>query len=179
MKRVLAGLGLALVGILGSACGDSGGRGDGGRAPTATGNAAAADGPTGDLGGAGDDRSKRCSLRCPIGCSRRRRRTRPSSCRARIRRLRVGTEDKTYSCKRTRHDIIANHEEVLNFSIGAEYVLPGLLLQGKPFQLGWLYPIPLWPRASARPSISRSVWRAPRTRPRPSPIPRAPLPPAP
>jgi hypothetical protein len=59
------------------------------------------------------------------------------------RALKIDGQNQAYSCKVTKHDIIANHDEVLNFSIGAEYVLPGLLLQGGPFQRGELAPIPL------------------------------------
>jgi hypothetical protein len=81
----------------------------------------------------------------------------PSDLPVEQRRLRVGSEEKTYSCKRTKHDIIANHDEVLNFSIGAEYVLPGLLLQGKPFQVGELSPIPIGPGKRAPIDISISL----------------------
>ena len=155
MKRVLAGLGLALVGILGSACGDSGGRGDGGGADGHW-DAAVADGPTGDLGVAATG-VQQALIALPLWMQPPAAMDTPTVLPAEQRNLKVGSETKPYTCKLVKHDIIANHEEVLNFSIGAEYVLPGLLLQGKPFQHGELSPIPIGPGKRAPIDISISL----------------------
>jgi len=48
-----------------------------------------------------------------------------------------------FDCQVVKHDITEQHEEILNFDGGAEYVKPGLLLVGAEFIKGNLAPIPL------------------------------------
>jgi hypothetical protein len=61
------------------------------------------------------------------------------------RSLVVNGATQAFKCARVQHDIVANHDEVLNFDIGSQYVLPGIILQGEPFQAGELAPIPFSP----------------------------------
>jgi hypothetical protein len=58
------------------------------------------------------------------------------------RSLAVDGNAQDFKCTRVEHDIVANHDEILNFDIGSQYVMPGLILQGTPFQEGELAPIP-------------------------------------
>jgi hypothetical protein len=52
-------------------------------------------------------------------------------------------EEWPFDCAVVKHDITEQHEEILNFDGGAEYVKPGLLLVGDEFLKGNLAPIPL------------------------------------
>lgn len=61
------------------------------------------------------------------------------------RAMTVANTEQDFRCTRVQHDIVANHDEILNFDIGSQYVLPGLILQGDPFQQGELAPIPFSP----------------------------------
>lgn len=47
-----------------------------------------------------------------------------------------------FNCSFVQHDIIADHDEILNFDVGSQYVLPGLILQGGLFEHGELAPVP-------------------------------------
>ncbi len=65
------------------------------------------------------------------------------------RKLDVDGHPQDFICKQTEHDIVADHDQILNFDIGSQYVLPGLILQGGPFQTGELAPIPFAPSKRA------------------------------
>jgi hypothetical protein len=54
----------------------------------------------------------------------------------------VGGVEQKFSCSYVQHDIIADHDEILNFDLGSQYVLPGLILQGGLFEHGELAPVP-------------------------------------
>ena len=58
------------------------------------------------------------------------------------RKLDVAGTPQDFVCSLVQHDIIADHDEILNFDIGSQYVLPGLILQGGAFEKGELAPVP-------------------------------------
>lgn len=58
------------------------------------------------------------------------------------RKLDVAGTVQDFDCRLVQHDIIADHDEILNFDIGSQYVLPGLILQGGAFEKGELAPVP-------------------------------------
>jgi Thiol-activated cytolysin len=73
-----------------------------------------------------------------------------------VERRNLQTESGTkwpFDCELVEHDIVEQHEEILNFDSGAEYVKPGVLLVGNEFVKGNLSPIPL-PRAPITISIN-------------------------
>jgi hypothetical protein len=149
---------IAGVIVVGGGCGDGDGGGAGGDGGGGDGAKVGpgADAPGGDAGASGAG-VQQALTGLPQWAQPPAAMDTPTALPDQQRNLRVGNEDKPYTCKLTKHDIIANHDEVLNFSIGAEYVLPGLLLQGKPFQHGELSPIPIGPGKRAPIDISISL----------------------
>ncbi len=54
-----------------------------------------------------------------------------------------GFSDVEFVCRRVRHDIAKNHDEILNLGGSETLLKPGILLQGAPFQEGILAAVPL------------------------------------
>jgi hypothetical protein len=149
---------VVFLALAGPGCGGDGdvGTGDGGGGDGGAKDGAGGDAPGGDAG-VGSVGVQQALTTLPVWPQPPAAMDTPTDLPAEQRNLKVGSETRPYTCKLTKHDIIANHEEVLNFSIGAEYVLPGLLLQGKPFQHGELSPIPIGPGKRAPIDISISL----------------------
>ncbi|HVU01368.1 MAG TPA: thiol-activated cytolysin family protein [Polyangiaceae bacterium] len=76
----------------------------------------------------------------------------PSAAVSELRDLSNGTTTNPFQCSVVTHDVVDEHDEILNLDSGAEYVKPGILLVGDQFQHGNLQPIPL-----ARAPITLSI----------------------